>query len=104
MMPLKLEGFRISLCVKKKCHWTEISQVLRRIVSQKYRKANTDKASEKTMITIYRQNQNYLPYLTSKKTRRVSSRTKPYAAQHGGISPLTAGKNHWFKNITGREH
>lgn len=27
---------------------------------------------------------------------RVPSHTNPYAAQPGGISPLTAGTNHWF--------
>ena len=40
----------------------------------------------------------YLPYSTipPKTSIRVPSQTNPYAAQPGGMSPLTAGTNHWF--------
>jgi hypothetical protein len=40
----------------------------------------------------------YLPYSTIPPNIkiRVPSQTKPYAAHPGGVSPLTAGINHWF--------
>ena len=40
----------------------------------------------------------YLPYSTIPPNiiNRVPSETKPYAAQPGGMSPRTAGTNHWL--------
>lgn len=40
----------------------------------------------------------YLPYSTIPPNTNilVPSQTNPWAAQPGGISPLTAGRNHWF--------
>lgn len=40
----------------------------------------------------------YFPYSTipPNTSRRVPSHTKPYAAHPGGMSPLTAGMNHWL--------